>query len=481
MNRLRSAELPDHRPPAQRGVVSRRDGGGLRILCVLAIAAALLITACAADDPPPAPIRQDQQQTPQHPPARPEQDQQDTPGRQPQQQETLQTSAAQPEPQTRQEQAQQQAQPADAPQQVVEQQPPPLPTLRPILDGRQFHQPIELLELPDGSLLVAEQRGYITRFVDDNGEIEQFGILDLTESITFRGEQGLLSMALHPDYEEHPYLFVYYSPSGESITRLSRFRIVQGQAFVESELVIIEIPQPYSNHNGGAIRFGPDGMLYLGLGDGGAANDPQGHGQNRETLLGTIIRIDVDGIDTSTPYRIPTDNPFVGIAGVRPEIWAWGLRNPWRMAFDPVTDLLWVADVGQDRVEEVAIVVAGENHGWNAFEGDECFRSEDECAELTDAVAPVGSYGHDEGCSVTGGMVYRGEALPHLSGVYIFGDFCSGTIWGLWPDDVAETGWARAAILESGQNIASFAVDNDGEIYVLVFNGPILKLAPERR
>lgn len=352
--------------------------------------------------------------------------------------------------------------------------------LRPILGGHQFHQPIELLELSDGSFLVAEQRGYITRFVEDDGEIKQFGILDLTESITFRGEQGMLSMALHPDYEDNPFLFVYYSPRDENITRLSRFRIVQGQAFVESELVIIEIPQPYSNHNGGAIRFGPDGMLYLGLGDGGAANDPQGHGQNRETLLGTIIRIDVNEIDTSTTYRIPTDNPFLGIAGVRPEIWAYGLRNPWRMAFDPVTDLLWVADVGQDRVEEIAIVQAGENHGWNVFEGQECFRSDDECAALSDAVAPVGTYGHDEGCSVTGGLVYRGAALPHLVGAYIFGDFCSGTIWGLWPDDGAETGWTRSVILESGGLIASFGVDNEGEIYVLVFGGPILKLVRDR-
>ena len=353
--------------------------------------------------------------------------------------------------------------------------------LRPILGGHQFHQPIEMLELPDGSFLVAEQRGYITRFVEDDGEVQQFGILDLTESIAFRGEQGLLSMALHPDYEDNPFLFVYYSPRGENITRLSRFRIVQGQAVVLTELVIIEIPQPYSNHNGGAIRFGPDGMLYLGLGDGGAANDPQGHGQNRETLLGTIIRIDVNEIDTSTPYRIPIDNPFLGIAGVRPEIWAYGLRNPWRMAFDQETGLLWAGDVGQNRVEEIVIVHAGENHGWNVFEGDECFRSDDECAALSDAVAPVGTYGHDEGCSVTGGLVYRGEALPHLVGAYIFGDFCSGTIWGLWPDDSTDTGWARGVIVESGESIASFAADNEGEIHVLVFGGPILKLVAEER
>lgn len=353
--------------------------------------------------------------------------------------------------------------------------------LEPILGGYQFQQPVEMLQLPDGSLLIAEQRGYVTRFVEDDGDIEQFGILDLTESIRFGGEEGLLSMALDPNLENEPYLYVYYSPHDASVTRLSRFRIVQGAALTASELVIIEVPQPYSNHNGGAIRFGPDGMLYLGLGDGGAANDPRGHGQNRETLLGTIIRIDVNNIDTSTPYRIPTDNPFLGIAGVRPEIWAYGLRNPWRMAFDPLTDLLWVGDVGQNRFEEIAIVGEGENHGWNVFEGDECFRSDDDCAALSDAVAPVAVYGHDEGCSVTGGMVYRGEALPHLRGVYIFGDYCSGTIWGLWPDDSAETGWVRDVILESEESIASFAVDRDGEIYVLVFNGPILKLVRDER
>lgn len=355
------------------------------------------------------------------------------------------------------------------------------PALRPILGGHQFHQPIEMIELPDGSLLVAEQRGYITRFVEDGTEIRQLGILDLTELITFRGEQGLLSMALDPNFEDDPYLYVYYSPREANVTRLSRFRIVQGQAFVGSELVILEIPQPYSNHNGGAIRFGPDGMLYLGLGDGGAANDPQGHGQNRATLLGTIIRIDVNDIDTTTAYRVPADNPFLGIAGVRPEIWAFGLRNPWRMAFDQETGMLWAGDVGQDRVEEIVIVQAGENHGWNVFEGDQCFRSEDDCAALSEAVAPVGVYGHDEGCSVTGGVVYRGQALPHLVGAYVFGDFCSGTIWGLRPDDGAETGWTRDVILESGELIASFGVDNAGEIYVLVFGGPILKLVGEER
>ena len=386
---------------------------------------------------------------------------------------TAQTERQQADPEPEPDQEQQDEPESDAEPVVV-----PL-TLRPILGGYQFEQPIEMLQLSDGSLLVAEQRGSITRFVEDNGEVKQSGILDLTESINFRGEQGLLSMTLDPRFANNPYLYVYYSPRDAQVTRLSRVRIVQGAALPASELVIIEVPQPYSNHNGGTIRFGPDGMLYLGLGDGGAANDPQGHGQNRETLLGTIIRLDVSNIDTATPYRIPTDNPFLGVAGVRPEIWAYGLRNPWRMAFDPVTDLLWAADVGQDRVEEVIIVRAGENHGWNVFEGDQCFRSDDDCAALTDAVAPVGTYGHDEGCSITGGMVYRGNALPHLEGVYIFGDYCSGTIWGLWPDDAAQTGWAREVLLESDSLIASFAVDNEGEIYVLAFGGPILKLVAE--
>lgn len=503
MNRLRSAarlhlppaaqwrrvpRCPNLPLPAQRGEVSRSvsprldrgDGGGLAAFCALVTAAILLFAACAADNPGPDPTPPEPQQTREGP----EQREQDGTRQQPQQQESPQPSAAQAERQpgqTQQEESQEQA-PDDSEQpQVIEQQTPQSLALQPILGGYQFQQPIEMLSLPDGSLLIAEQRGYITRFVEDNGEIEQFGILDLTDSVRFGGEQGLLSIALHPDLEREPYLYVYYSPRDADVTRLSRFRLVLGAALTASELVIIEVPQPYSNHNGGAVRFGPDGMLYLGYGDGGAANDPQGHGQNRQTLLGAIIRIDVNEINTSTPYRIPTDNPFLGIAGVRPEIWAYGLRNPWRMAFDPETGLLWVGDVGQNRVEEIAIVGPGENHGWNIFEGNECFGSDDECATLGDAVAPVGTYGHNEGCSVTGGMVYRGNALPHLVGAYVFGDYCSGTIWALRSHDAAETGWTRDIILQTDHPIASFAVDNDDEIHVLTFNGPILRLIPEER
>ena len=339
-----------------------------------------------------------------------------------------------------------------------------------ILDGRAFEQPIELSALPDGSLLIAEQRGSITRYIGDEGGIEQVGVLDLTDRVRFGGENGLLSFALHPDLQSVPYIYVYYSLNDANATRLSRFRIVQGAALLASELVIMEIAQPYANHNGGAVRFGPDGMLYLGLGDGGAAGDPQGHGQNRETLLGSIIRIDVADIDTSTPYRIPTDNPFLGVADVRPEIWAYGLRNPWRMTFDVATGDLWVGDVGQDRLEEIALVRAGENHGWNVFEGSECFRSPDQCDALENHTPPIAVVQHPSGCSVTGGVVYRGAAIPELSGHYIFGDYCAGIVWSIAPDGVV------TERLQLDEAIASFGVDLDGEVYILVFRGPLLKL-----
>ncbi len=351
---------------------------------------------------------------------------------------------------------------------------PPL-AVEPILEGYRFEQPIEMVTLADGSVLIAEQRGSITRFVEQHGEMRQFGVLDLTEAVVFRGERGLLSMALAPDFDVHPYLFVYYSPRGTNVSRLSRFEMRDGTALPGSELVVIEVEQPYTNHNGGAVRFGPDGLLYLGLGDGGAANDPHGHGQNTETLLGSIIRIDIREISAATPYRIPTDNPFLGRAGFRPEIWAFGLRNPWRMAFDRETGVLWVGDVGQDRFEEIAIIQRGENHGWSVFEGDDCFRSQDSCDDLVEAVRPVAAYPHPLGCSVTGGIVYRGKAIPGLNGRYIFADYCDGAIWTIDAGAVVETG------LELGGRIGSFAVDNEGEVHVLVFGGPVYKLVAADR
>lgn len=449
------------------------------------LTAGALIAACGGDDSSPSSPGVEQRQTAS------EQEQPITPDAEATQTVAQQSQAVAQQAQdqtgdqqgTLQVQAEQESKPQSSEEvraEDVDEGIPPL-AVEPILGGYRFEQPIEMIALPDGSFLVAEQRGSITRFVEQDGELQQFGVLDLSDDVTFGGERGLLSVALDPDFEAKPYLYVYYSPRDTDLSRLSRFEMQNGAALPDSELTIIEFEQPFSNHNGGAVRFGPDGMLYLGLGDGGAANDPLGHGQNTQTLLGAIIRIDVDDISATTPYRIPTDNPFLGRSGFRPETWAYGLRNPWRMAFDPQTDLLWVGDVGQNQVEEIAIVQAGQNHGWNVFEGDQCFRSDEECEALPDAVAPVAVYGHDEGCSVTGGMHYQGEALQHLVGAYVFGDYCSGTIWALWPDHSADTGWWRVTLLESDRNIASFAVDNDGEIHVLTFNGPILKLVLEER
>ena len=466
--------------------MSRLRSRVAQLALAIVLAAVAVVLACDDDPQPAATQSSAPQQTSQPVRAqsgdRPQQSSQQQEPTAPTEQAQEDSAAAesQPEPETT---AQPQPQPEDDQQQSAESVSAQSDTeadsadltltVAPILDGYQFNQPIEMLVLPDGSFLVAEQRGSITRFVVEDGEIRQFGILDLTDAVSFGGEQGLLSMALDPTLEREPYLYVYYSPREAPVTRLSRFLLVQGTALPASEVLILEVRQPYPNHNGGAIRFGPDGMLYLGIGDGGAANDPEGHGQNLGTLLGTIIRIDVYRTDAAAPYRIPPDNPFVDIAGARPEIFAWGLRNPWRMAFDSKTGDLWVGDVGQNRVEEIAIVRSGENHGWNVFEGNECFRSNDDCEALPGAVAPVATYTHDDGCSVTGGEVYRGRTIPQLHGHYIFGDYCSGNIWSVAPDGSMELQ------LELDQRIVSFARDNDGEIYVLIFNGPILKLVAE--
>ena len=437
----------------------------MRAFAALLICAAVSASAaigCGGDEPQSQPPAAQPQQTTEQPaqPAQP----------------AASEGAAEPEPTVEQPQAaaDQQAAPAAAAQQ-------PRPETEEIefveaLDGRSFEQPIELLAWPGdgpgdatGGLLVAEQRGGISLYAAD-GSVR--GVLDLSEQVVFRGEQGLLSVALDPEFADHPYLYVWYSPRGTNLARLSRFPVEGTQADPNRELIILEVEQPFTNHNGGAVRFGPDGMLYLGIGDGGAANDPRGHGQNAQTLLGTIIRIDVRGASALYPYRIPPDNPLLGVAGVRPEIFAWGMRNPWRMSFDPETGALWYADVGQDRVEEVGIAAPGGNHGWNVFEGTECFGREDDCAAL-DHIPPLAEYRHDLGCSVTGGVVYRGSELPWLQGAYLFADFCSGRVWAL---EARGEGWQMRELAQLDVRIASFGVDAAGEVYLLTFRAPILRL-----
>ena len=346
--------------------------------------------------------------------------------------------------------------------------------LTPALGGRSFDQPIELGAYPGGRVFVAEQSG-IVLLLDRDGENERT-LLDLRSVVRFGGEEGLLSVALDPAFGENGQLWVYYSPAeGPLRTRLSRFTVDDDAVDGASELVVLEVEQPFANHNGGSVRFGPDGMLYLSLGDGGAGGDPFGNGQDPSNLLSTIVRIDVRNASPEQPYVVPPDNPGRTIPDAREEVWAYGLRNPWRMAFDPATGTLWIGDVGQNEVEEINIGQAGANYGWDILEGNDCFEPPSGC-DTAGTVPPVATYGHVEGnCSVTGGVVYRGAAVPSVAGAYLFGDFCSGRIWAL----VADLDSEPVLVATSERRIMSFGVDVDGEVYVLTFNGPILRIVPQ--
>ncbi len=342
--------------------------------------------------------------------------------------------------------------------------------------GREFEQPVEIGVYPvgpDGSAgpaaFVAEREGRVL-LLHPNGRAA-FEMLDITDRVSMAGnEEGLLSVALDPHFEDTGHLWLYYSAIGSPrVTRLSRFSVDPAdrrRVDPRSELVILEVNQPYSEHNGGSVRFGPDGMLYLGLGDGGLSAEAQ----NLGTLLGSVIRIEVGDASAASPYAVPRDNPFVDVRGARPEVWAYGFRNPWRMAFDPATGALWAGDVGRADIEEIDRVEAGANYGWNRLEGTRCPRAE---CDLEGTVLPVVEYGHHLGCSVTGGVVYRGEAIPELVGHYLFSDFCRGQIWALPPDggDVVE-------IAVSPRSVSSFGTDAGGEVYVLTFGGAALRLAP---
>ena len=241
------------------------------------------------------------------------------------------------------------------------------------------------------------------------------------------------------------------------------------QANLSTELVVLDVPQPFSNHNWGAIRFGPDGMLYLGLRDGGGGGDPLGNGQNTRTRLGSIIRIDVRQAEPEQPYVIPTGNPFVGGGGL-PEIWAYGLRNPWRMAFDPITGTLWAGDVGQNAVEEVDIIRRGGNYGWNRLGRDRCFSPPSGC-DPTGTVPPIAVYDHGDGRAVTGGVVYRGSRVPRLTGFCLYSDFSSGNLWALDAGDPSSSTLLAQAL----GNVSFFGTDAAGEVYLLRFGASALR------
>ena len=338
-----------------------------------------------------------------------------------------------------------------------------------------FERPVLLTHAGDGSgqVYVVEQHGVIHRI--DPATPERTDVfLDISARVSRQGnEEGLLGLAFDPAYSENERFYVYYSAASPRRSVLSQFEIrADGQGDAASESVLLEVPQPYRNHNGGMIEFGPDGMLYVALGDGGSAGDPRRHGQNLGTLLGTILRIDVTQPEGGAPYTVPADNPFVGQSGARGEIWAYGLRNAWRFSFDRETGDLWTGDVGQNALEEVDVVRRGGNYGWNEMEGSRCFRP---ACDPDAFEAPVVEYGRDGGCSITGGYVYRGQRLPELQGVYLYADFCSGRIWGLRWDGERVTEQAQLARAEF--QIPSFGEDEAGEVYVLGFDGGIYTFA----
>ncbi len=349
-------------------------------------------------------------------------------------------------------------------------EPPPVVALGPVdtssaLGARVFDRPIEFGAHGD-RVFVADQSGIVWLFNADGSA--QSTLLDIRDRVVYGGEQGLLSVA----FDASGNLWAYYSAGGPRRTVLSRFSVVGGVANAASELVVLEVDQPYSNHNGGSVRFGFDGMLYLGFGDGGSGDDPLGAGQDMMTLLGKVIRIDVSGASAAQPYVVPSDNPFVELDGALPEIWALGLRNPWRMAFDPETGALWVGDVGQGQVEEISVVSGGRNYGWEIMEGDICHEPSNGC-DTAGLTFPRATYNHTNGrCSVTGGVVYRGSLVPELAGAYVFGDYCSGEVWAMPAD-----GSALPIVVASGLgNISSFGYDADGEVYVLRFGQAIVRL-----
>ena len=326
-------------------------------------------------------------------------------------------------------------------------------------------------------LYVVLQEGRIVSITNDPEADSYQSFLDIRDRVSRAGnEEGLLGLAFDPDYERSGYLYVHYSAANPRRSVIARFHAAGGRADPDSELVILEVGQPFSNHNGGELAFGPDGMLYIALGDGGSAGDPRGNGQDLSTLLGSILRIDVTAAGEGA-YRVPPDNPFVGAAGSRPEIWAYGLRNPWRISFDRLTGALWTADVGQNRYEEVDLIRPGGNYGWNLMEGAHCFADRD-CSGIG-LVPPVAEYGRADGCSVTGGYVYRGLQLPSLDGAYVYGDFCSGRIWALRFDGRMVT--EHIQIADTDLQIASFAEGPAGEIFVISFTRRVYRFVQPGR
>lgn len=351
--------------------------------------------------------------------------------------------------------------------------------LTPVVSG--LNRPLYVTNAGDGSnrLFVLEQSGEVW-IIEEGVKLDQ-PFLDVSELISQSAlsqnysEQGLLGIAFHPEYETNGYFFINYTDrSGGTV--VARYNVSLSNpniADATSAQIIFQIAQPFANHNGGHMDFGPDGYLYFSLGDGGSANDPLGAGQNTQILLGSLLRIDVSG---ELPYAIPEDNPFVGDDTSADEIWAYGLRNVWRFSFDADTGDMYIADVGQNQWEEVNFQPAdfpgGANYGWNAWEATHAFSN----VSAEGHVLPFAEYNHSVGCSVTGGYVYRGEAIPDLEAVYLFSDYCSGRVWASYRD--ANMQWNTSEFLSTGMQVSSFGTDESNELYIIDYSGTLYRIDP---
>lgn len=339
----------------------------------------------------------------------------------------------------------------------------------------EFDEPIDLaVRVGDDAVWIVEQSGRVVHVEGD----ARATALDLGDRISTNSEQGLLGLAFSPD---GGLAYVDFTDV-DGVTTIVEYAVTDDDTFdVDSERLLLQVPQPYSNHNAGDLEFGPDGMLYITLGDGGSGGDPGRNGSDPETLLGSLLRIDPTP-DGDRPYTIPSDNPFAsgpfadGLTGA-PEVWAWGLRNPWKIAFDPVTGDLWIADVGQNEFEEINVVGPtadggagrGADFGWSAFEGTERFDAD--VADSGRVTAPVLTYSHSDGCSISGGVPYRGEAIPELAPAFVYSDYCAGTIWAL---DLARG--RNLTLLDGLDNVAAVRAGPDGELYVLERSGTVYRL-----
>ena len=344
-------------------------------------------------------------------------------------------------------------------------------TLENVVTG--LDSPIYLANARDGSrrLFVVEQPGRIK--VLDPGSSSPTVFLDITSKVLFGGERGLLGLAFHPEFESNRRFFVNYTRQPDGATVIAEYKASQANpdAAETAESILLTIAQPFANHNGGMLEFGRDGFLYIGTGDGGSANDPGSRAQNINELLGKILRIDVDHSSGGSPYSSPPDNPFFGQVTGRDEIFAFGLRNPWRFSFDRVTDELYAGDVGQGAREEIDIITRGGNYGWRVFEGTSCTNNDPALCSAGGFTGPIAEYGHNGGrCSITGGYVYRGSRGSLPPGAYAYADFCTGEIF-LLQDGV------QRLLLDTSLSISSFGEDEEGEIYVVGLGGTVQRIA----